>query len=190
MNELKVTKENVLKVAAMCEEWKEGMEILFPELFVKEVKNEKPSFAMVDDLMEDFEMVTVQESMAGSGAKYLGNGTFRMRLSSCGVRVHIDRSAVRERDEYFAIDLDVDFLGELINKLNISGCGIKEVDEYPSMCPESDKTYVGNKEFRVRREGSLVRVHMKRSAVRERENYIAVDLDVKFLNGFRDELTK
>jgi hypothetical protein len=57
-------------------------------------------------------MVEKVGSMADdSSAVYAGNGTFRIRKTSEGtLRLHIIRKAVRVRDNYYAMDLDLEDL--------------------------------------------------------------------------------
>ena len=52
-------------------------------------------------------MVELQGSMAGSNQVYAGNDTFRIRKNGETLRIHVAREAVRFRDDYIAMDLDL-----------------------------------------------------------------------------------
>ena len=54
-------------------------------------------------------------SMAGTDKQYFGNDDFRIRKSDGGVRLHIPRTHLRERDKYVAIDFsNNDFVAALV----------------------------------------------------------------------------
>jgi hypothetical protein len=49
--------------------------------------------------------------MAGSSAQYAGNEDFRIRKTEDGrIRLHLAKDVVRVRDEYYAVDLNLEDL--------------------------------------------------------------------------------
>jgi 3-methyladenine DNA glycosylase AlkC len=60
------------------------------------------------------------DSLAGSGATYLGTDNFRIRrLGENGARLHlpVNGKTYRTRDEYVAVDINLDLLKEAIEKM-------------------------------------------------------------------------
>ena len=54
-------------------------------------------------------------SMAGTGAEYVGTDQFRIRKTGDSkLRVHFPKAGVREREKYYAVDIDIEDLTKAI----------------------------------------------------------------------------